>query len=329
MRVSLPTTARPGEPTSFTVQARTVSDTVATAYTGTVRFSSTDLAAGLPSEYTFQPGDAGTHTFTTTFNTTGTQVLSANDTYYSQLIKGSAVTGVAVCLPSVVTQPTDNGNDNCGSLSYALKDAATSTSPVYTITFQGVPTVTVNGPLPVISSTNALTRISLDGGCTNGGPGVTIQGAITGTVGSAAVDGLRLKDRVSLNGLQVVGFSGYGISLEGDNNELSCNRIGPGDGNNLIGLANGGGVRIGRATSPSVTVSHNRLGRAGEPSSGNSIAGNLGVGLMVEAGQDNALYYTLIGLSSDGQAVLANKGGALFVSPGSRLNFGPGNRLQS
>ena len=51
----------------------------ATAYRGTVRFSSSDVAAGLPAEYTFTAADAGTHEFTATLRTQGTQVLSAVD----------------------------------------------------------------------------------------------------------------------------------------------------------------------------------------------------------------------------------------------------------
>src|SRR4029077_4681142 len=45
-----------------------------------VHFTSTDLAASLPADYTFVAGDAGVHTFTATLKTAGRQNLSAIDT---------------------------------------------------------------------------------------------------------------------------------------------------------------------------------------------------------------------------------------------------------
>jgi hypothetical protein len=53
---------------------------VATGYTGTVHFSSSDSKAVLPVNYTFTAGDAGQHTFAVTFDTTGLQSLTVKDT---------------------------------------------------------------------------------------------------------------------------------------------------------------------------------------------------------------------------------------------------------
>ena len=64
---------------TFTV---TVTDTIgqiATGYTGTVFFSSSDVRAGLPAGYTFTTADAGVHTFTATLRTAGTQSISVRD----------------------------------------------------------------------------------------------------------------------------------------------------------------------------------------------------------------------------------------------------------
>ncbi|HXH39645.1 MAG TPA: fibronectin type III domain-containing protein, partial [Thermoanaerobaculia bacterium] len=54
---------------------------VATGYTGTIHFTSTDGAAILPLNYTFTGGDAGVHTFTggVTLRTAGSQVVTATD----------------------------------------------------------------------------------------------------------------------------------------------------------------------------------------------------------------------------------------------------------
>src|SRR5262249_55439926 len=50
---------------SLTVTAQDAYGNVATGYTGTVHFSSTDSTAVLPANYTFTASDSGTHTFST------------------------------------------------------------------------------------------------------------------------------------------------------------------------------------------------------------------------------------------------------------------------
>ena len=52
---------------------------VATGYTGTVAFSSSDVHAGLPADYTFTAVDAGIHTFSITLDTAGNQSITAQD----------------------------------------------------------------------------------------------------------------------------------------------------------------------------------------------------------------------------------------------------------
>jgi hypothetical protein len=51
-----------------------------TSYLGRVHFTSSDAAANLPADYTFVTADNGIHDFTATFNTAGTQLLTATDT---------------------------------------------------------------------------------------------------------------------------------------------------------------------------------------------------------------------------------------------------------
>ncbi|RYF08881.1 MAG: hypothetical protein EOO40_07650, partial [Deltaproteobacteria bacterium] len=52
----------------------------ASGYLGTVSFSSSDGSASLPATYTYVSGDAGSHSFSgLTFNTTGSQSITAND----------------------------------------------------------------------------------------------------------------------------------------------------------------------------------------------------------------------------------------------------------
>jgi hypothetical protein len=80
----LSTTA--GTPHSCTVTAFDAYGNVATGYRGAVSFSSSDLKAVLPAKYTFTSADKGTHTFTATLNTLGTQWLKVIDTANSVLV---------------------------------------------------------------------------------------------------------------------------------------------------------------------------------------------------------------------------------------------------
>ena len=70
---------------SFTVTAKTACGNTSVGYMGTIHFSSSDTAASLPADYMFTPADSGSHTFTATFNTGGTQSLTATDTTTSSI----------------------------------------------------------------------------------------------------------------------------------------------------------------------------------------------------------------------------------------------------
>jgi hypothetical protein len=74
-----PTPATAGTSDTLTVTAKDAQGHVATGYTGTVHFTSSDSHAGLPADYTFVAADHGTHTFPVTLNTTGSQSLTVTD----------------------------------------------------------------------------------------------------------------------------------------------------------------------------------------------------------------------------------------------------------
>ena len=65
---------------TFAVTAFDPYGNVATGYTGTVQFSSSDSAASLPANYPFTSANKGTNSFTLTFETPGTQSLTVTDT---------------------------------------------------------------------------------------------------------------------------------------------------------------------------------------------------------------------------------------------------------
>jgi uncharacterized delta-60 repeat protein len=64
---------------TITVTAEDASGNPNPGYTGTVHFSSSDLQAGLPADYTFTAADQGVHTFTVTLKTAGFQSVSVTD----------------------------------------------------------------------------------------------------------------------------------------------------------------------------------------------------------------------------------------------------------
>jgi hypothetical protein len=78
--LSGPSSATAGEPFTVTVTAYDAFGNQATGYLGTVTFSSTDQAAGLPGDYTFQPGDQGSQSFLVTLETPGTRRVTVTDT---------------------------------------------------------------------------------------------------------------------------------------------------------------------------------------------------------------------------------------------------------
>jgi DNA-binding beta-propeller fold protein YncE len=89
-----PSLVKAGEAARFTLTALDPARDRATGYRGTVRFSGSDVAAGLPAEYTFTAADAGSHEFTARLRTPGTQSLSAVDVATGSL--GASQAGISV-----------------------------------------------------------------------------------------------------------------------------------------------------------------------------------------------------------------------------------------
>jgi hypothetical protein len=87
-----PTVARTGKTIAITVTAADLSGAASTAYTGTVHFTSSDGAAGLPSDYTFTAADAGTHTFTVIPGAPGRLTLTVTDTAASSITASVQIT---------------------------------------------------------------------------------------------------------------------------------------------------------------------------------------------------------------------------------------------
>lgn len=107
----LPSSATAGAPLSFTVSAVDASGHVVPGYTGTVHFTSSDPAAGLPGDYTFTAADNGVHTFSITFKTAGARTLTVTDT-----LSGIAGTQTLTVNPAAASQLQLSGPSTVSAL---------------------------------------------------------------------------------------------------------------------------------------------------------------------------------------------------------------------
>jgi hypothetical protein len=128
-------TATSGTPVSVQVTAQRADGTTDTAYTGTVRFTSTDAAATLPADYPFVAADNGRHTFSpgVTFRTAGNQTVTVTAT------ANSAVNGTS---PAVLVDAPPPSTTTSTSTSTTTTTSTSTTTTTSTSTTTTVPSTT-------------------------------------------------------------------------------------------------------------------------------------------------------------------------------------------
>jgi hypothetical protein len=204
--VSAPTSTGAGTMFGITVSAVDNNGNVISTFTGAVSLSSSDLAAGLPSSYTFNSGDAGKHTFTVTLQTAGNQTVTATSGSLtgtsnniavspanpSTLVFGQQPTGTtpgSSIVPAVTVRVLDAfGNlvtsDNTDQVTLTLGNANGAT-------LSGSTTVTVSGGVATFSNLSVnnagigYTLIASSGtlaGATSSSFNITTTPPSTGTV---------------------------------------------------------------------------------------------------------------------------------------------------
>jgi hypothetical protein len=94
LAISAPASVTAGTAFVVTVTALDAYGNVATGYTGTVHFTSSDRTATLPADYTFTASESGVHTFKITLARTGTQSITATDTLTSSIT--ATASGISV-----------------------------------------------------------------------------------------------------------------------------------------------------------------------------------------------------------------------------------------
>ena len=110
---------------TFSVTLKDAFGNVATGYTGTVTFGSSDPLASLPANYTFTAGDAGVHTFSATLRRAGAESISVADTV--TLILSSTESGIAVSAAAVsqfaISSPVNVSQGVGFSITVSAEDA--------------------------------------------------------------------------------------------------------------------------------------------------------------------------------------------------------------
>jgi hypothetical protein len=98
-----------GNPYSVTVAAQDAFGNTIPTYLGTVTFTSSDMAAMLPANYTFTSADAGQHSFMVTLNTLGLQSNTATDTVNSSFTGTESNIKVQTIQPTASVSGPSNG----------------------------------------------------------------------------------------------------------------------------------------------------------------------------------------------------------------------------
>ena len=195
---------------SVTVTARDGSGNTATSYVGTVSFSSSDGTAGLPIDYTFAAGDAGSHTFTSVvLRTAGNQSVTATDTAAATITGAQNVT--------VMPGAPDH-------LAFGVQPSATTSGA----TISPSPTVRIEDVHSNLTTSTADVALALTGPA-----GATLSG-ITST---AAVAGVASFNDLVVHTAGTYGLAASSAALTGTTSATFAVAAGPAQSLVVSGLA--------------------------------------------------------------------------------------------
>jgi hypothetical protein len=194
--LSAPATVTAGTPFSVTVTALDAFNNLASGYTGTVQFSSSDNQSMLPANYTFTVGDGGAHTFANgvTLIRAGSQTVTATDTVNIS-INGSAAVSV-VAAPAVsfaIAAPAGVSSGTPFDVTITALDSYGNTD----VNYQGTVTFSTSDSDPGVVLPADYTFTATDAGMHTFAGGVTLitpgdqtisaTDSVSGATGSATV----------------------------------------------------------------------------------------------------------------------------------------------
>jgi hypothetical protein len=191
-----PSSITAGVAASFTVTARDAYGNVASAYTGTVHFTSSDPQATVPADYTFSAADQGVHSFSATLRTAGSQSLAVADTAggVASGSEGGITVSAAAAAALVGTAPAGATAGSAFSFTIRALDAFGNQATGYT----GTVHFSSSDPHPTLPADYTFT--AADGGKHVFSATLTTAGSQTLTVGdtgSAGVSGTQLSISVA------------------------------------------------------------------------------------------------------------------------------------
>ena len=160
--MAMPGNAVPGTAIPVFVTARGQSNQVATSYTGTIHFTSTDSGAVLPADTTLVNG---TGSFVVTFNTAGFQTLKVQDTSDALIsASGGSLVAATPANPTVTSVAVSSNPSTFGQAATYTATVTQGANPVtvglVTFNADGIGSVMV----PTDANGHAQTTISLSGG---------------------------------------------------------------------------------------------------------------------------------------------------------------------
>ncbi|HEY1474866.1 MAG TPA: Ig-like domain repeat protein, partial [Pseudolabrys sp.] len=130
--VAAPATATAATPFSFTVTALDASNNVATAYTGTVHFTSSDATATLPANSTL---NSGVGSFSATLKTDGLQTITATDTVTASITGTLNTINVGHKASSTTLTSSQNPSSGGQPVTFTATVAGSPGTPTGTVTF--------------------------------------------------------------------------------------------------------------------------------------------------------------------------------------------------
>ena len=236
--ITAPSSAYVGGPVSFSVTAYDAEGNVATGYAGTVQFTSSDLAAVLPSPSTLI---AGVGTFSATFMTAGSQTITGTDSITSAIVGTSSA--VSVTIPNlVVTTASDDTStaSNCTPQSTPGTGTDANCSLRDGLAFaaaNGSASITFDSVAFAASNSSAQNTIILSNGA------LTLP-ANTSIIGSTTGSGATLANLVTISGNNASSVFTVNSGVASIANLIVVN----GTGSNGGGIGNGGTLTVANST---------------------------------------------------------------------------------
>ena len=191
-----PAFANAGQSASLTITALDAYGNFARGYTGTVHFSSSDVQAGLPADYTFNSDDGGTHTFDLTLKTAGPQTIRATDA------NSPAITGISASMaitPAAATSlQVSGGGGYIGSVNAVAISARDAYGNIAT-GYSGVVHLTSSDPNTSISADAALIN------------GISTFTAMSTTLGTQTLSATDVNDATIAGTESIIVTPGWGV----------------------------------------------------------------------------------------------------------------------